>query len=548
MALSLFRRTTASMPAAGTDTVYGWLMQDGKTTPLSAKTMAASGVGIQQQIAARKSLLADDTGLALAYASNPIAHRCVDLRAQKVAEMPHRVVRKNSKDVVADHPLMLALDTSKRYWRKSLLYLWQSAKCIHGEAYIEKIPDQFGRPMTLRWLNPLAVEPYIPRDRIEYFEYQTDGAVVLRLNPATVVYDYYHNPLDDYRGLSPMQVALPAVNILNGVMDYQGSFFRNKAQLGGVLSADGNVTFSKPRMKELLDFFNEQVQGARKSFKTIFMPVGLKFSQIQQSPSPEHETVERMAIRKICDAFGVPVPLVDLDEMRFQLSDEQPKQFYENTVIPDCMEIAEVINGELLPFFDPDGADEVVFEFDFDKIRALLDDQVKRATAINSRVLTGVLTLNEARQEYGLEAWDGGDKVMLPRASMLVAVDDLPTLEQMTGGVNEPQADPSGGAVPTGDTAAPRQENAQQEMKAWAEVARKRGLKAALGFQTYRIPPSIADGIRAQLFALGDHAEGESVKAVFADARRQLSMLFDEAELAGLNERLRTLGLPEMAV
>ena len=562
MAPTLFRRTT-QLQAAASDAVIGWSVERGTVVPLSMKTIGAYGESIQQQIGARKTLRADDDGLALAYASNPIAHRCVDLRAQKVSEMPKRVVLKGTHDPIPDHPLILALDESRRYWRKSLLYLWQSAKCIHGEAYIEKIADQFGRPMTLRWLNPLAIEPYVDGDAIAWFDYQSDTFNQTRIETERVVYDYYHNPLDDYRGLAPMQVALSAVNILNGVMNYQNAFFANDARPGGVLSGDGNVHFNDTTMKRLKNFWDEQLSGARKAFRTIFMPVGLKYSQIQQAPTPEHETVERMAIRKICDAFGVPVPLVDLDEMRFQLSDEQPKQFYENTVIPDCMEIAEVINGELLPFFDP-GAEDVVFEFDFDKIRALLDDQVKRATAINSRVLTGVLTVNEARREYGLKEWDGGEAVMLPKASMLVQLDDLPSIEEMTGAqatapADQATPDPNGGAVPTGDTrqndstpaiakSAPLQTDALGELKAWAEVARKRGVAKALEFTIYHIPPAVADGIRAQLFALGEDAKPVQIKAVYADARRQLTVLFDEAELAGLNERLRTLGLPEAAV
>jgi HK97 family phage portal protein len=541
--LNRFRRDPVrASPPASSDAIVGLWVQGGQTVPLSVKTVGTWGAGIQAQVAGRKTLRADDAGLALAYASNPIAHRCVDLRAQKVAEMPHRVVQKGTKTVVEDHPFILALESARLYWRKSLLYLWQSAKCIHGEAYIEKVRDQFGRPLTLRWLNPLAVEPYVLYDAIQYFEYQSDTSALLQLKPESVVYDYYHNPLDDYRGLSPMQVALPSVNILNGIQEYQNSFFQNDARPGGILSARQGTHVNTTDQKRLKSFWDEQTAGARKAFRTIFMPAALEYQAVQQTPTPEHTEVERGAIRKICDAFGVPTPLVDLDEMRFQLSEQQPKTFYENTVIPDCMEIAEVINGDLLPWFDAGG--EVVFEFDFDKIRALLDDQVKRSTAINSRVLSGTMSINEARQEYGQEAWKGGDQVFLPKASMLVAIDDLPTIDQLTqtSAADTATPDANGAAVPNGNTN-PRQDNAQKEMKAWAKVARRSGVVGALGFRTFLTPPEIAEAVRGQLFALGDAASPDAVKAVFDDAARQLRLLFDEAEEAGLRERLTTLGM-----
>src|SRR5690606_29920218 len=202
---------------------------------------------------------------------------------------------------------------------------------------------------------------------IIYFEFQSDLARTVEIPPSRIIYDYYHNPLDDYRGLAPMQTALPSINILNGIMDYQNSFFLNDARPGGILSARQGTHINTTEQQRRTTFWREQVEGARKAFRTIFMPAALEYQAVQQAPTPEHVDVERGAIRKICDAFGVPVPLVDLDEMRFQLSEEQPKSFYENTVIPDCMEIAEVINGELLPFFDDSG--DVVFEFDYDKIR-----------------------------------------------------------------------------------------------------------------------------------------------------------------------------------
>jgi len=522
------------------DVVVGFYLANGQVTPIGTKSAGAFGHAIQSQVRARRELMADDTGLALAYAAAPTANRCVDLLATKVAGMPHGVYRKSDKTLIEDHPLMRALRLSRRIWGKNVLYVWEHSLMLHGEVYFEKVRNGFGQPSAIRWLNPIVTEPQIDQGRIIAFEYSGDDQIVL-FDPDDVIYDRTHNPLDDWRGLSPMQVALTAANININYQEYINAFYRNDSTPGGILSARQNTTINKSDAERLLKFWQDQFQGVRNKFRTAFMPAPLEYQQVQQAPSEASMKTVREAKRTICEVFGVPIALVDHDESRFQLGEQPPKLLYENKIIPDCDAIAEVMNDEVLPFFDDSG--EVYFGFDYDQIRAMLDDQVKRATAINARLLSGNITVNEARMKFGDKAVSGGDVFFIPKAQQPVQQSDLPRLTEI---IKEAQREPIAQGQPE-ERRVPRQNDPGQELRAWQKKALN-SLKRARHFTPYVLPASVAAQVKADLLALPDDADRKAIKAVFVSAERELKAILELDDPGALVERLMRSGLEDVLV
>lgn len=529
-AFNLLTARTARVSAQTSEregTAPQWLgayVKGGKTTPITTKTIGAYGMSIDVSMSARKELRGSDVDLALACASNPIANQCVRLRAQKVSEMPRKLVNKQTREVITEHPFLDALKLARLYYRHDVFYHWQHSKCVHGEAYFEKVPNPSGVPLTLRWLNPIAVEPHIVNGMILYYEFNTDDwYAAQQLAPDTVIYDKYHNPLDDYRGLAPMQLALNGVNIHNDYQKYVKSFFQNDATPGGLLTARQGTIISATEQQRLVEEWNKGGQGAKKRFMTRMLPAPLEYQQVQQPPAPEYIQLEKSATAQICAAFGVPLPLVEYDENRFQLSQEHEKNLYENIIIPECEDMLAVINDEMLPYFDDSG--DVEFEWDFDKIRAMIDDQTKRASAINARLQTGNMTINEARNEFGQAPVDGGDTFYIPKAVLPVPLEELPNLadliQPMQNQPDAPNLPKDSNTVNEGRTAAER------ELKNWKAVTLK-SLNRGRNFRIEYLGEETAKRIREQLFALPAKASAESVKAVFTAALVEWLTLADE--------------------
>lgn len=538
------RASTAGFDTRPPDLTFGFHVKGGMMTPLSVKSTGNGGQNLESQVRSRKELRADPTGLALAYASNPTAHRCVDLRARKVAEMPRRLVRKSDGSVVEEHALWSAVERARHYWGNDLFYLWQFAKCIHGECYFEKVPDQFGRPFTLRWLNPVATEPLIINGKIDIFYYSSmNGGIFEQYRPDEIIYDHYANPLDDFRGLSPMQIALPSINTLVGIGDYQNSYFQNDATPGGILSADGNTFIGKTDQDRLMGFWRDQLQGAKKRFRAIFMPANVKWQSTQQNPSPEHELVETGASDKVCTAFGVPTSLVSPGNRRYSLAgDEDMKIFYENTIIPECIEEEKIVNQFILPWFDPSG--ELRYEHDFAQIRSLLEDQVKQATAVNARQLTGNISLNEARAKFGDMPVEGGDLYFMPKAVMPLSQKDLPDAAKLAQEATQtPQQQGVAQENQTPVDKSDQQADAMRELKLWRKLTFQKGLDRGRRFDAFAIPAQVANDLRGMLYGISDLKSADErereIQEAFGDAEAMLGQVSDTTVLSTMMRRLQ---------
>lgn len=522
-----------------TDVVLGAYVSAGRSYPITEKSIGAGSA--LQMVERMRELRPDSYGLALAYATNPIAYRCVELRASKVAEMPWFLHRRDGQ-VIDRHPFFGALKMAQSYFNKPLFAAWEMSLCIHGETYIEKVYDIANRPAGLRWLNPLAIEPLIDARGIAGFMY--NGVTkTTQFKAHEVIYHYLHNPLDDYRGLGPMALAMNAINTHNSVQQYSKAFFQNNAQPGGILSARAGTVIQKADQDRLLQQWREQVGGPLNARKTIFMPAALEFQPVQEPPNRSNVDVERSAARQICEVFGVPYVIIDVDDLAYKMDDEPMKLLYENTIIPRCKQIATVVNEQILPFF---GDDDVVFEYDFDQIRSMLDDQMRRANSINSRLLSGNLTINEARRRFGDPPVDGGDTFLLPTALQPASIDGLrATIDRLIADRFADQTDARSGLTA-------RQENRDirdgqgvdpasgmlRELRAWRKKAINRGVRKARDFVAEVLPVAIAERIRADLYELPDDAGPEEVKEVFALAAAELKVILDRQEIERLAEAL----------
>lgn len=452
-----------------------------------------------------------------------------------MASFPFGIYHKRTNEQVDTHPFLDALRIARRYHAgQSLLELWQRAKCVHGEAYIEKVRGSGrGAPLALRWLNPIATEPFVLGGHIQYFQYIADEQVApVAFAPDEVVYDIYHNPLDDLRGLSPLQTAIESVNILKHSTAYKRAYFRNNARPGGILKPAPNVFIRPDDQRRLRGELASQTQGPNKANSMVFMPVSLEFQPIQQQPAPEHQEVSDDAKWTICEGMGVPAPLVLFNENRFQLSPEHARVFYEDTVIPDIEDMQQTINEELIAGFFEDMDHE--FRFQKDRVMALMADQQKLSVSVNSRLMAGNLTINEARGKYGEKPIPGGDILFVPKANQPVKADEIETITELPTNAPEAQGMPQENQVPMDDVM-------RREMKAWETVATKSLTRARDRFRVETLPQGVAERVRELLYTLPETSDKPTIRALFRDADRMLDDFLSQRETAELMARMEAL-------
>lgn len=419
------RQNVARVIAPRPKTTQGEIDRWGKTY---------SGGGHYRQLVSRLAdLRPDDEGLALAVEASVWAGAAVDLRVRNVAGMPWRIVNTASGNEVTNHAFHRALAYAYAEFDQHLFAQWVMAMVVHGENYFEKlyIPYTNFEPGGLRWLNPLATEPVIMGDRIDYFEYTSTGGQYLRLPPDDVLMHRRINLLDDLRGTSPLGRALDAVNIDREMQRVVKAFFVNDATPGGILTGRRGVLLSREDEERIIAQWQEQLEGAENAFRVMLLPHALEYQQVQQANFDGQEQLDDRQKTRICTALGVPLSMVNAGGVSDPLSaggtaESNKALFFENTVKPDCTDMALFINEKIMPWLDRGRRGLYLFEWDFSKIDSLVKYTRQRTDKALAEWQAGAITRNQLRERIGEQPLPGGDHLLLaPGSAILIDINEL---------------------------------------------------------------------------------------------------------------------------
>lgn len=510
---------------------------------------------------------ASDSGLAAAYAGSVWAFRCADVRASKLASIPHRVVNKQTGQVIPDHPLIGAIQSAYEYQHRSLLFDFETNLCIFGEVYIEIVRNMFRIADGLKPLNSLGVEPFIVGSQIMHYDVmEGNGTEYTRLFPQDVAYYHTFNPRDDMRGYSLMAVALNSVNVDQAMQKSTKAWFMNDSRPDGIISPDGGAKLGDKALDTIQKWLQKTLKGPKNRGRTALIPEPVKWTQVQREPVPEQPELMMSVRREICAAFGVPMSIAGAwDDANYQSAPEQRKSLYEETIFPECDVIAEFITEVILPQFDRTGKNR--FEFDKTKIQAVLEDQERKSSIARENFRGGLWSFNEARIESGKDKQAGGDFFLFPAGYIPVAANELGNISAIIAQQNDPFAMPlpssvqpslpsgqpqlgsssvadrftrggssdgysaTAGQLPpppraasntTASKSADADVAADGELKQWRKVAMQSSRSKALRFQVSAIPEPVAAYTRRALELTDFENKGE-VHQVFTAAKAMLT-------------------------
>lgn len=477
-------------------------------------------------------LRADAYGLASAYACCEWVMRCVSVRAGKAADLLNQADFVNPLGKVEPEggEWVEALEDSYQAFKHDVWLGWARSITLWGEAFVERIyrypnpqNSRVRYPATVRVLNPLAVTPQIVAGQVEWFQYN-DGRRMVQLPPSDVVFDTLFNPFDDVRGMSYLVSALESVNTDQSIVAYTKAFFRNNTQFGNTFTFKEGYSPTPTDWERLKQDIREN-KGAQNAFRNVVYGANLEVTPPTVPDLDTYGDMQDWQKRRICSALGVPVALVDFGDARFQLSDEQRKGFYEETVIPDCNRLLHIANADILPWM---GLRDYHLELNTRSIKPLLEDEEKSANILRADYQAGALSFNEYRQKRELPPKPGGDFILVPSGMMAVPVAELAQVAQLTRPQPAPQFAPPVPQPPPqlnaptqsvdtvtlpSEAVRSKQQTPEDELKAWAKNAANIGAaKSAVKFQSYQLSGHIEHWIRTELLQDGN------AKAVFDDA------------------------------
>jgi HK97 family phage portal protein len=375
-------------------------------------------------------------GVALASTLSIWAYRCTAVRMASVGSMDWSIkkadgtVISRSKDRNPVHPAARAIKQVRAKQHAGLFELWEQSLCIQGEAYVVKERNDYRYVSGLRWMNPLAVSLVAPAGRITHFQYS--GVEAKPMLPADdVIYDLSPNPLDELRGLSPMEVALSTINIDANMKAFIRAYFRNNARLGMIFSPKTEA-FSDDNFDALTKYIEKYMVGLQNAYRPQALNMPMDITSVTPPGLDDQVTAQGLGAQEILTAFGVPRAMAgDTDSTQYQAHDDILYWFFKNTIIPEVTGIADSFNISGMPDFDSNGA---YLEFDttpFDRIStAKRDEQAYLTERLNNTAIDLYTYQVQAGVEHPDPTFKGLYKV--EGVSGFVPSAELPTLYRRT--------------------------------------------------------------------------------------------------------------------
>lgn len=296
-----------------------------------------------------------------------------------------------------------------------------------GDAYLAKLRSASGRVVELWPLNPTMVEPvglgqdtvlrnavgileeFVADPFIATYRYTVDGDERY-FQPSDLIHLRLGMDPDDFRrGRAPLKAALREVLGDEEAGKFATVLLQNFGVPGLVFSAKSESD-EGPSVKEAKateKVLTEKFGGANRGKLTVMSGGAWDVKVVGWSPEQmDFKALRRLPEERIAADLGVPAILAGLgaglDRSTYNNASELREFFTESKVSPMWVSIGRQLTNQLLPDFT-DQADASI-RFDISKVRALQEDENKKAERWTKLVQGTIATQEEGRKAIGLPA------------------------------------------------------------------------------------------------------------------------------------------------
>jgi HK97 family phage portal protein len=341
---------------------------------------------------------------------NAIAYACVRKIAGAAASVPFLLY--DGAAEVEDHPLLALLARPNGSEDCAALFeRWYGFLQCAGNAYLEAVSLD-GVPRELHVLRPDRMKVVAgARGWPAAYDYTVDGRTTRIARDGSgflpVLHASLFHPLDDYYGLSPLEVAGAAIDVHNQGAAWTKALLDNAARPSGALiyrGPDGTPGLTDEQFTRLKRELEDAYQGASNAGRPMVLEGGLDWKAMGYTPSDmDFAETRSVAAREIALAFGVPPMLLGIPgDNTYANYAEANLNFWRQTVLPQVSRTAAALTRWLCPRFG--GGLRV--GYDADAVEALADARQALWEKLNG---ASFLTVNEKRAAAGYSPLEGGE-------------------------------------------------------------------------------------------------------------------------------------------
>ncbi|MEK7717309.1 MAG: phage portal protein, partial [Pseudomonadota bacterium] len=270
---------------------------------------------------------------------------------------------------------------------------------VFGNAFLELVPGPNGKPRELWNLDATTMRVkadehggimgYIQVPRFATTRSQT-GRV--EFEPREVIHFKLGTKGSTLYGLSPLASLILPITVDKFAQVYNRAFFINGAKIRGAFIMKNA---SPEQVERNRDYMKERAKNPDTAHSDLVMEGDIDFKQIGVNQKDmEFLQLREFTRNEILAVFGVPpskVSIIDTGNIGSGTGEHQTQTFYEETILPFQMRVAEKINKHVIR----KGFGITDWSFQFNK-RAI--DEKDQAEIFNVYLQNGVFTAEEVRR------------------------------------------------------------------------------------------------------------------------------------------------------
>lgn len=321
------------------------------------------------------------------------------------------------------------------FWEAMIAYLM-----LDGNSFIERVGPDNGPPKELYVQRPDRMQIVVGNqvNPIAGYVYTVGNFKVPYPEPFIHHFKFF-NPLDDWRGMSPIQAAAQSITQSNAARTWNTALLQNGARPPGALVTEINL--EPDQFDRLESMIQQEYAGVMNAGRPMILEGGVKWQEMGMSPNDMHWIEgQKLSAREVAIVYNVAPELIgDSENKTYSNYGEARKALYQENVLPLSDWIGDDLNGWLSPLYD----DSPYIAYDPDDIEALQEDQDAVYGRNDKSFVAGWITINDARKAAKLDEDEKkGDQYSW---EVKAAAAPKPTV---TEDPNKPDQIGDGGAVP----------------------------------------------------------------------------------------------------
>lgn len=355
-----------------------------------------------------------DNNLVLSYHA---VYACITLIASDISKLCVDLVQEDDNGVwtETDSPAYSpVLRKPNRYQNRIQFWeTWILSKLMRGNVYVLKIRDNRQVVTGLYVLDPNRVKVLVAMDGSVWYQLNIDNLSGLT-EPVTVpaseiIHDRFNCLFHPLVGTSPIYAAGVAATQGLAIQNNSASFFNNRSQPGGVLTAPGSI--GDDTAKRLKDLWDTNFTGDNAG-KVAVLGDGLAYSRMALT-AEESQLVDQLkwTAEVVCSVFHVPPYKIGIGQMPTYSNIQSLNIEYYSQCLQSLIEAAELCLDEGLGIGEGVLINGKTYGTEFDVDNLLRMDSVTQMQALKDAA--GIMEVDEMRAKLSLPPTKGGKAVYL---------------------------------------------------------------------------------------------------------------------------------------